>query len=66
VRTVFAISFTLQGDVSPAAELALDKLYATALESVGGWEDPDFVMDFQAIMGVVLVAGNPLSASAVD
>lgn len=56
----------LQDDRDQLAESGLDALYRTALESVGMWEDPDFVEDFRAIFGMILFLRNPLSTSAID
>ncbi|KIM85744.1 hypothetical protein PILCRDRAFT_65733 [Piloderma croceum F 1598] len=56
----------LKGEVASAAQAALDSLYETALESEGIWDNEDFVADFRAIIGLVLVAETPLSSSAID
>ena len=56
----------LKKDVASAAEAALDILYTTALETIGSWDDEDFVADFRAIVGIILVARQPLSSSAID
>jgi NACHT domain len=56
----------LRGTVHSNAETALNTLYRTALKSVGGWGDEEFCADFRIIMGVILVAKNPLSDSAID
>jgi hypothetical protein len=56
----------LRGDVASGAEDAVDGLYRTALESVGRWNDEDFVADFRNILGVILLARQPLSNAAVD
>jgi hypothetical protein len=53
-------------DASSGAELALDALYRTALESAGMWDDVDFVDDFHSVLGIILVAQTPLSHSAID
>ncbi|KIM86469.1 hypothetical protein PILCRDRAFT_327664 [Piloderma croceum F 1598] len=55
----------LQPDVTCDAEAALDKLYATALESAGEWTDIVFTADFRTIVGTILVIKNPLSAAAL-
>jgi NACHT domain len=60
------LDIVLRGDVASGAEGALDALYKTALESIGLWEDEDFVSDFRAILGIILVARQPLSSSAID
>jgi NACHT domain len=60
------LDIILKGEVAPAAQAALDSLYKTALESEGNWDDKDFVTDFRAILGLVLVAETPLSSSAID
>lgn len=48
------------------AESSLDELYTVALRCAGKWDDTTFVSDFSAIMGVILVAKNPLSNKAID
>jgi hypothetical protein len=44
----------------------LDKLYKTALQSAGNWQDPTFQSDCQAIISLILVARVPLSCKAMD
>lgn len=44
----------------------LNALYQMALESAGLWDDDDFVADFQAIIGMMLVLRNPLSSIAIN
>ena len=56
----------LKGEVASGAELALDALYATALRSVGDWDDEDFVADFRCIFRIVLAAHQPLSSTSID
>jgi hypothetical protein len=41
-------------------------LYRTALEVLGVWDDEDFVADFRAIIGIMLVLRNPLTTIAID
>ena len=60
------LSIILQGNRSFGAESALDILYRTALESVGMWDDEDFVADFRTVIGTVLVLQDPLSSMAID
>ena len=48
------------------AEAALDGIYITALESAGRWDDVAFATDFREIMGLVIVAENPLTAHEID
>ena len=60
------LNIILGGNTSARAESALDSLYQMALESAGPWDDEDFVADFRAIMGMVLVLRNPLSSAAID
>jgi hypothetical protein len=60
------LDIILRGEVTSGAEAALDALYNTALQSVGRWDDPDFVADFRAILGIILVARQPLSSTAID
>ncbi|KAG1879614.1 hypothetical protein C8R48DRAFT_648028 [Suillus tomentosus] len=56
----------LRTDVCSNAESALDLMYSTALESAGRWEDPAFSADFRDILGIVIAAKNPLTASTID
>ncbi|KAG1747702.1 hypothetical protein EDB19DRAFT_282546 [Suillus lakei] len=56
----------LRSDVCLNAESALDLMYSTALESAGRWEDPAFSADFRDILGIVIAARNPLTASTID
>jgi hypothetical protein len=60
------LDIILKGDIASGAEAALDILYRSALESVGLWDDADFVSEFRAILGIVLVAHQPLSSGAID
>jgi hypothetical protein len=60
------LEILLKEDISSGAEIALDALYGTALESAGKWDDADFIDDFHSILGIILVARNPLSHSAID
>jgi energy-coupling factor transporter ATP-binding protein EcfA2 len=60
------LDLILSGEAASGAEIALDVLYATALESVGIWDDEDFVVDFRRIMGIILVARQPLSSGCID
>lgn len=56
----------LRTDVCLNTESAMDLIYSTALESAGKWEDPAFAADFRNILGIVIVARNPLVASTID
>lgn len=60
------LDIILRGDVTLKATDALDLLYRTALESVGNWDDEDFLSDFRAVIGLVLVARQPLSSTCID
>ncbi|KIM80583.1 hypothetical protein PILCRDRAFT_526836 [Piloderma croceum F 1598] len=60
------LEIILQGNQAPRAEAALDSLYRTALEVLGVWDDEDFVTDFRAIVGIMLVLRNPLTTVAID
>ncbi|KAG6380569.1 hypothetical protein JVT61DRAFT_4932 [Boletus reticuloceps] len=53
---------SLYGD----AEAALDGIYITALESAGRWDDVAFATDFREIMGLIIVAEDPLTAHTID
>jgi hypothetical protein len=58
----------LRGEVNNRAESVLDALYRTALECAVAdiWDDECFRDDFCSIMGVILVARNPLSDNTID
>lgn len=60
------IKSLLSAEGTRGVESALDDLYTTALKCVGSWDDVDFVRDFGAILGVILVSKIPLSADAID
>lgn len=63
------LDIILRGEAVSGAQSALDSLYMKALESLspsGIWDDRDFVTDFTAIIGLVLVARRPLSTTAID
>jgi hypothetical protein len=60
------LDIILNGDVASGAEAALDALYKTALESVGYWDDEDFMTDFRTILGIIFLAREPLSSPAID
>jgi hypothetical protein len=46
--------------------LALDGLYKTALKATGILDDDEFCSDFRAVMGIILVARNPISYQTID
>ncbi|KAF7982448.1 hypothetical protein HWV62_28595 [Athelia sp. TMB] len=60
------LKILLEGGPASGAESAIDALYRTALMACGDWDEPAFVDDFQAILGVVVVARVPLSTAAID
>jgi len=60
------LDILLRGDVESGAETALDALYKTALLSVGQWDDEDFVTDFRNIIGIILVARQPIISATID
>jgi hypothetical protein len=60
------LDMLLEGDVDADAQSALNDLYATALESVANGDDEDFRSDFLSIMGMIIVARNPLSDETID
>jgi hypothetical protein len=47
-------------------DAALDTMYRVTLESVGRWDEGDFVDEFRDILGTVLVARQPLSNAGID
>lgn len=56
----------LQEGVKIGSRSALDNIYRIALEDAGKWYDEDFIRQFRAILGLVLVARIPLSIQAID
>lgn len=60
------LEILLQAGVAAEAQSALDSLYRTALGCSGKWNDPVFGSEFRAILGVILIARNPLSCSSID
>jgi hypothetical protein len=60
------LDILLRGDVNAKPELALDALYTTALEATGILEDEELCSDFRAIMGIILVAREPISHTTID
>jgi len=63
---VKCLAVILRGETPPGAQLALNKLYTTALEEAYGWDDDDFVKSFRIVLGVILVLQNPLPTSTLD
>jgi WD40 repeat protein len=59
------IDILLQAGVSSDAESALDILYTKALQSAA-LADSTFISDFQAIIGTIICAKDPLTHSAID
>jgi hypothetical protein len=70
IRTAYdpnkRLEVLLQGSAHGTAESVLDALYATALDAAGQWDDDDFVVDFQCILGVVLTTRTSLSDEIID
>lgn len=60
------LALLLKSKVHTDSESALDNIYVTALESAGKWDDPGFTADFRDILGIVIVAEDPLTAQAID
>jgi hypothetical protein len=60
------LDILLRADVNSKPQLALDNLYKTALEATGILDDEGFCSDFRAIMGIILVARNPISYRTID
>lgn len=56
----------LRSEVQADSESALDSIYITALESAGKWDDSAFAADFREILGIVIVAENPLTPGTID
>jgi hypothetical protein len=53
-------------EVASGAEAELDTLYRTALESIGHWDDEGFIEEFRDILGVILVARQPISRATIN
>jgi hypothetical protein len=60
------LDMLLRGDVNAKPSLALGDLYQTALEAIGILDDEEICSDFRAIMGIILVARNPISYQTID
>ena len=60
------LSQLVQTALHTNAEAALDGIYVTALESAGRWDDVTFAADFREIMGLIIVAQNPLTSRTID
>ncbi|KAI6024326.1 hypothetical protein EDC04DRAFT_278657 [Pisolithus marmoratus] len=60
------LSQLLRSEVQADYESALDSIYITALESAGKWNDGAFAADFREILGMVIVAENPLTSETID
>ncbi|KAH8094835.1 hypothetical protein BXZ70DRAFT_946244 [Cristinia sonorae] len=56
----------LRNDTVSTPELALDRLYRTALEVAGDWGDSDFVSSFKEVMGAIIVSLEPLTTDVID
>ena len=56
----------LRDDVNINAQTALDRLYTTALETSGCWDDEESCSYFRTIMGTILVARNPITGMTID
>ena len=59
------LAIIIQGTSAPTAEHALDSLYRTALEAAGSWDIPEFVTDFRAALGFILVARRPVPGKVI-
>jgi hypothetical protein len=60
------LDIILNGSTTWTAHTTLDSLYRTALKHSGVWDDEDFLEDFRAVVGMVLVLRNPLTSAAID
>jgi hypothetical protein len=60
------LNILLRGGATLNVEAALNTIYQMALESAGIWHDEEFCVDFRLVMGVILVAKNPLMDSTID
>lgn len=57
------LEMIIRGPSATEAEHALDTIYRTALDSAGSWDIPEFVIDFRAVLGFILIARRPLSGT---
>jgi hypothetical protein len=60
------LDILLRGDFNAKPELALDALYKTALEATGVLDDEELCSDFLGIIGIILVAREPISHTTID
>ncbi|EGN94359.1 hypothetical protein SERLA73DRAFT_162987 [Serpula lacrymans var. lacrymans S7.3] len=60
------LEILLQARSHERAEVALDALYSTALDTSGKWDSEHFLADFHAIMGAILVGRIPMTDSMQD
>ncbi|KAF8967493.1 hypothetical protein BDZ97DRAFT_524061 [Flammula alnicola] len=51
---------------SSTAFTALHSLYETTIRAAGNWDDAEFARSCNEILGIILVAKNPISCSAID
>ena len=47
------------------ANKKMDVLYTAILDDCGAWDDPDFIKDYQLVMGAIMAAKRPLSLAAL-
>jgi hypothetical protein len=60
------IQMLLNEQLPALVEAALMKFYRMVLESGYLWDDDHFVEDFHMILGVITMAKEPLSSTAID
>ena len=63
---VARLKIILDGEQASEAEAGLDRLYATALDAIGRWDDKDFVESFHLVFGTVFTASRELSRKTVE
>ncbi|KAF7983332.1 hypothetical protein HWV62_23034 [Athelia sp. TMB] len=71
LRTAYKPKAKLQALLSKTSprgsppEKKMDQLYSTILTECGDWEDPDFLQDYDLVMGTIVAAKEPLSLAAM-
>ena len=51
---------------APMENVRLDDIYSESLGTIDGWDDDEFVSEFKAVVGMIIVAGEPLSFETID
>ncbi|KAF7984900.1 hypothetical protein HWV62_10907 [Athelia sp. TMB] len=71
LRTAYRPKDKLQALLSKSSrqgsppEKKMDQLYAAILAECGDWDDPDFVKDYDLVMGTIMALKRPISLAAL-